>query len=86
MLGIVCRKYSYFLSEDRFTCLVFIGRQNIMQPASAEHISPGGNLTYRALPLYSARLVLKCSLECAEHVTTCFQRIFWDALELQPLM
>ena len=48
-------------------------------------LSPGGNLTYRAPPpQYSARLVLKCSLECAEHVTTCSQRIFWDAPELQP--
>ena len=38
------------------------------------------------LPQYSARLVLKCSLACAEHVTTCSQRIRWDGPELQPFM
>ena len=57
---------------------------------------PGGNLTYRAPlpnnppppprfppPQYSAKLVLKCSLECAEHVTTCSGRTRVTALNVR---
>ena len=34
---------------------------------------------------YSAKLVLKCSLEYAKHVKSCSQEIFPDLPELQPL-
>ena len=35
---------------------------------------------------YPARIVLKYFSKCAEHGTTCSQRIRWDAPELQPLL
>ena len=59
------------------------GLQN-KQFTEGKHVSPRGDLTYRAPPTPSAVLA-KTALECSEHVTTCFQRIRRDAPELQPL-
>ena len=59
------------------------GRQN-KQFIDGKHVSPRGDLTYRALPTPSVVLA-KTALACPEHVTTCFQRIRRDGPELHPL-
>ena len=59
------------------------GRQN-KQFTDGKHVSPRGDLTYRALPTPSVVLA-KTALACPEHVTTCFQTIRTDGPELQPL-